>query len=326
MVEKLSGNLEQLYDEWYSNAYMDDWPAWKKNRVKKILLSLRLSQKGRALDLGCGSGVFTRVLKEALPGWEIYGSDISEVAMKIGEERSSGVQYVKPSDCRKDYYDLVFTHHVLEHVDDITSIVSDASAYAKKEAKMLHILPCGNPGSLEYFLASKRKNGIDKNKGNTFFFEEEMHLNRFTSAQLSSYFKKQNWSLADSYYANHCLGVFSWLGGMNTQYIKRVTQTRDIVQKIDKFKINFLKIALIIFYYLQRPYTYFKLRKLNKAWTGPLLRHPQLRQKRIFGLAEILLFPSFFFVLLLDFFERLDWFISKKEESGGEMYLIFERN
>ncbi|KJR40670.1 Methyltransferase type 12 domain protein [Candidatus Magnetoovum chiemensis] len=37
---------------------------------------------GNGLDFGCGNGVFTKVLKTALPGWNIYGCDLSDVAIE----------------------------------------------------------------------------------------------------------------------------------------------------------------------------------------------------------------------------------------------------
>lgn len=318
-----NSSLEAVYDQWYANAYMDDWPQWKKQRVASVIKSMQLPEKGVALDFGCGSGVFTRVLKEVLPGWDVYGSDLSEVAMSIAKERSVNVQYLKSHDCPHNFFDFVFTHHVLEHVDDIEAIASSVSAFAKIGASMLHILPCGNTGGLEYFIASSMHEGFNTNKGNTYFFEEELHLNRFQSAKLEDFFRVYQWQLKDSFFANHHLAVISWLGGMNTQYIKSVTDYKRAIK--NKPALFCLRILLLTFYYLQRPYTYFKLKGLNRAWTGPLLRHPQIKQNREFGLTELCLFPSFFIVLFLDFLERMDWVLFRKDKQGGEMYLIFDR-
>lgn len=318
-------NLEKLYDSWYSNSYMHDWPSWKKKRVKKLIQSFHLPSKGIALDFGCGSGVFTNVLKEALPEWDVYGTDISEVAMKIGGERFPNVHFIKSSDCPFEYFDFVFTHHVLEHVEDIAATISCLNKYAKSNAKMLHILPCGNPGSLEYYLAYNTLNGVDENKGNTFFFEEEMHINRFTSEELDLRFKFYNWKLSSSFFANHHFAVFSWLAGMNTQFIKRTADPKNAIGKSNKIKFYILRFLLLLFYYLQRPYTYFKLRKLSKGWTGPLLRHPKLKPVSLYGSLEILIFPSFVFIIMLDFLERIDWLFFKKANDGAEMYLFFDR-
>jgi SAM-dependent methyltransferase len=317
-------NLVEKYDELYSTWYMADWPKWKKRRIVKIIRSLKLPATGKILDYGCGSGVFTRVLKEALPTWEVYGSDISEEGLKLARKISSDINYVTSQNLKRGYFDLIFSHHVLEHVDDIFSVKEDLNSYAKREAVMVHILPCGNKGSLDHYIASHTKDGINYHKGNTFFYEEELHLNRFTTVQLENLFKESKWNLVDSLYANHHLGCFSEMAGANTQDIKKVTDSKNAVDGKSKLAFKIIRLLAMSFYYLQRPYTYFKLRKLNKAWTGPLLRHPELAPPR-FALAELLLFPSYIFVLLRNTMERVDWKFFKCRDNGSEMYLIFKK-
>ena len=60
-----------FYDARYEEGYMEEWDELKKSKVKEVLLQLNLSQKGNALDFGCGNGVFTRIIKDVLPQWEV---------------------------------------------------------------------------------------------------------------------------------------------------------------------------------------------------------------------------------------------------------------
>ena len=61
------GKDAEFYDNWYASGYMDEWPADKKERIFEIITALNLPETGEALDYGCGNGVFTEVIKKALP-------------------------------------------------------------------------------------------------------------------------------------------------------------------------------------------------------------------------------------------------------------------
>ena len=314
--------FSSVYDNLYTSWYMADWPSWKKRRVKKILSGLQINRSGNILDYGCGSGVFTRILKEVLPDAQVYGTDISSVGMKAAALTNPELQYMPIEELPDGYFDFIFTHHVLEHVEQVESVIAEFSRILKPEGKMLHILPCGNKGSLDYYIASNTINGILREKGDTFFYEEPLHLNRFTTERLESIFNQKYFNLSKEFYANHTPGCFYEMSGMNTQHIKYVTNHKNAKSSNAKFIFRIIRLFALLFYYLQRPYTYVKLKNKNKAWTGPLLRHPELSKTRI-GWAELLLFPSWFFVLLREFIERLDWVLLKTSRSGSEMYLFF---
>jgi SAM-dependent methyltransferase len=324
MVKDMEVNLSTTYDDLYSSWYMNDWPQWKKDRLLSILKTLSLPETGRALDYGCGSGVFTRWLKEVLPGWEVVGTDISEVGMKQAAQISSGVAYCSNDQLQAHSFQLIFSHHVLEHVDDITKVAAEFDKYASAGAYMFHVMPCGNEGSLDHYIARNTKNGINPQKGNTFFYEEPLHLNRFRSSQLEKLFSTSNWTLQASYFANHHLGCLSEMTGMNTQDIRKVTEATNATSKNAKLSFQLIRTFALAMYYLQRPYTYLKLKNKSKAWTGPLLRHPELRETG-FSKTELMMLPSYLFVKLRDVMESIDWQFFKKKKNGSEMYLIFKR-
>lgn len=71
-----------FYESRYESNYMDSWPDWKKERIKELIKSFNLPSSGSALDFGCGTGVLTRVLKDTLPSWDIWGTDVSETAIE----------------------------------------------------------------------------------------------------------------------------------------------------------------------------------------------------------------------------------------------------
>src|ERR1700676_1908723 len=78
---------KQFYEDRFENGYMDEWTRESKERIFSVINELDLPPNGRALDYGCGNGVFTEIMREALPQWDIFGCDISEKAIANAKNR-----------------------------------------------------------------------------------------------------------------------------------------------------------------------------------------------------------------------------------------------
>src|SRR5215510_14767755 len=77
----------KFYEDRFTKGYVNEWPLEKKQRDKQVVGSLGLPDSGIALDYGCGNGVLTAVLQEALPNWTIEGGDLSETAVANSSAR-----------------------------------------------------------------------------------------------------------------------------------------------------------------------------------------------------------------------------------------------
>jgi hypothetical protein len=106
--------------------------------------------------------------------------------------------------------DLVFTHHVLEHVADLRITAGDLTRLLRPTGAMLHILPCGNPGSLEWRLCRLHRDGIDPTRGNRFFFEDEGHLRRVTSDEFAAVWRERGWEPVFMKFANQRDGALNY--------------------------------------------------------------------------------------------------------------------
>ncbi|MBI5233651.1 MAG: class I SAM-dependent methyltransferase [Deltaproteobacteria bacterium] len=206
---------KDFYENRYLRGYMEDgdWPKEHKRRIYELIRGLGLPAKGEALDFGCGNGVFTIVLKSDLPGWGVFGCDISETAVKNASKNIVDCTFFTNNDpaFRDKRFDFVFSHHVLEHVFDIKAVVFEIGSMSARYASMLHIFPCGNPGSFEYQLCGLRPGGIEKNKGNRFFFEDDGHVRRLTSQECALLFNGLGFVLKKEFFANHYWGSINWI-------------------------------------------------------------------------------------------------------------------
>lgn len=315
-------NIKQsriFYNDRYSKGYMEHWPIEKKQRVIEIIKKLNLPNYGEALEFGCGNGVFTGVIKEALPHWRVYGCDISNKAIQNASKGIPACLFFVNSD--KKYiskkFDFIFSHHVLEHVFNINNVANQINKRAKTRASMLHILPCGNRGSYEYTLCKMRINGINTNMENRFFFEDEGHIRRMTTIQCSELFNKYNFSLLKDFYSNQYFGAVDWITKSQPLFILNMLNPMYGVNLRSKIKLLEILIKFLIIYIFRMPSIL--LDRISRI-------HNKKGKHKFFIL--LIWLPS----ILSNFFDKFikslatnEWNKLKNQKNGSEMYLYFSR-
>jgi len=97
---------------------------------------------GRILDIGCGTGVVSGMLKES--GWEVYGLDIS----KEGIKKYCGRGFCGlVTDAEKDFpfragvFDAVWVSEVIEHLVDYRRLVAEIRRVLKDSGKIYVTTP-----------------------------------------------------------------------------------------------------------------------------------------------------------------------------------------
>jgi SAM-dependent methyltransferase len=230
-----------FYQERYAHGYMDEWPIEKKRRIFEFIRSLDLPDRGEALDFGCGNGVGTDIIKQALPpGWKVYGTDVSEIAVENAKKRYPECVFFGADDRESTgkRFDFLFTHHVLEHVYNLPQVLKEIDDRMKDKSTILHILPCGNEGSFEHSICVLRKDGINLQLEHRFFFEDEGHVRRLTTEQLSTLCKEKGFILAKECYSNQYYGAIDWITQSGPSFIRTLT---DMSSAVDEKAKNNLK-------------------------------------------------------------------------------------
>jgi SAM-dependent methyltransferase len=98
-------------------------------------------QKGRALDVGCGTGAFLSALKDA--GWEVQGLEPDADARRLASERS-GLN-VQPAEALYELppasFDAITLWHVLEHVHELQRYMERLKELLAPGGKLLIAVP-----------------------------------------------------------------------------------------------------------------------------------------------------------------------------------------
>lgn len=308
------------YEDRFARGYMDAWPAETKRRIAELVGGLGLPDRGEALDFGCGNGVLTDVLRQALPpGWTVYGTDISETALGNARQRYPLCTFFPADDARQagKKFDFLFTHHCLEHVYDLDRTVAEMKGCLKAVSAMLHIVPCGNAGSFERDVCLLRKDGINAELHNRFFFEDEGHLRRLTTDEFCALWAGTGFALVREYYSNQRFGAVNWISGRGPAFIRMFTDTSKAVDAKAKARLERLRFGLLALWALRcsRVVVEHRLRKRGRTVRDYILL--------MFGL------PLYVIAKPVDACikgrARREWRTRRTERNGSEMYLFFRR-
>lgn len=308
-----------FYDKRYEDGYMEEWDDIKKNKVKEVLGLLNLPEKGKALDFGCGNGVFTNIIKKALPKWDVYGVEISSIAVKNAKKKFPDCNFFEISEAEKHLksFDFLFSHHVIEHVQNLDETFAIIDGYLKDNSYQLHILPCGNEGSFEFEICALMKNGINKELENRFFFEEPGHLRRLNTQEFIKQENKIGFKLSKDFYSNQYHGAINWITKSSPRFVKKLTNEQDAINEDAREKLVALRKKLLPLTYFQFPYS--KYWGMKSKWKITLTD----RMKLI-----ILFFPAMISKILSDNLDRKsaqEWSEKKRDKNGSEMFLFFKR-
>lgn len=245
------------YNDRYADGYMADfWSDEHKLRIAEIICDLELPDAGLMLDFGCGNGQLTDVLRQSLPpGWDVYGSDLSSAALAMARQRFPLCTFLSAGDTALSdgRFDLLFSNHVLEHVQDLNQTIELMDVSLKPNACMLHVLPCGNPGSLEREISLIIKEGIDPSHGDRFFFEDPSHLRRMTTQQVEVLCDRVGFKLDRALYENHHDGSIEWITRDGPGFVSRVLDLEQAVnidarRRLSRLRRRMYPISLARYY------------------------------------------------------------------------------
>lgn len=111
------------------------------NAKKKMLIKETGLQKGKLLDIGCGTGAFLYNMQQA--GWDITGLEPDVTARKKAGELY-GLQPQEPGklfELQPGSYNAITMWHVLEHVHELHAYIRQIAELIKMDGKIFIAVP-----------------------------------------------------------------------------------------------------------------------------------------------------------------------------------------
>lgn len=89
--------------------------------------NVAIAPQGRLLDIGCGNGAALANFSKALPGWQLFGSELSETALPFLKTMPNFVRlYVREPRAIEGKFDLISMIHSLEHMPYPAKTIAEA--------------------------------------------------------------------------------------------------------------------------------------------------------------------------------------------------------
>lgn len=150
--------LEGAFDK-YANSY-DEWFLKNQNVLasEAALLAHFLKEPGRALSVGCGSGLFEAILKDQFGIVISEGIEPAEGMAEIAASRGIKVKIgtAEAADFGKDEYDTVIFNGTPSYITDLKAAFEKAYRALKKGGKIVVLdVPKESSYALLYNLAKE---------------------------------------------------------------------------------------------------------------------------------------------------------------------------
>lgn len=184
------GDIKKIYKNGYFNgSWQSDFLSEKKLYIPRFQERLKqintFKTKGRLLDIGCAVGYFLETAREDC--WQTSGVEISSFASKYSRDYGLDVftGTLEEADYPAQYFDVVTSWHVLEHMEDPLGCLQEIHRILKKSGLIAIEVP--NIGSRRF---KKQRENWDQLKP----YE---HLYYFTPDVLGKMVKKAGFKIAE---------------------------------------------------------------------------------------------------------------------------------
>lgn len=309
----------RFYEERYESDYMDAWDAVSVAQVIDFIDACKLPSDITLLDFGCGTGEFTGLLQRSYSFSQCTGTDLSNAALRAARAKYDHVDFIEEAQLHPSMtkFDVIFTHHVLEHVYNIDDTLSNLADLLSPNGHMIHILPCGNYGSLEERLCRAMRRGKNPQMGNRFVFEDKGHVRRLRSDELARALAKHGLEIRHAWFANHYWGAIQWLvSSPAILSFPKVTQANSFASVL---LLAGNRLLILFMGLLCGPAAIVDTRALGDPGKWSRGKSIAIRIARV--LAPI----SLPFYRLLQRFAQREWDNRRTSENGSLMFLHFQR-
>jgi SAM-dependent methyltransferase len=118
-------------------------------RQKLNLLHSIQPQKGKLLDVGCGTGLFLETCQEG--GWSVTGVEPDGSARSAAMDRLKKTVVETIHEVGEESFDIITMWHVLEHVPNLQETIGDLKSRLRTGGTLLLALPNSDSYDAQHF-------------------------------------------------------------------------------------------------------------------------------------------------------------------------------
>jgi SAM-dependent methyltransferase len=212
MAAPAADHYDRLYSTGYMSGFTDVYEYCRVKSVSSVLRGIASSfQPKMVLDVGCGQGRYTALLRECFPAASVTGVDFSPVAVEMAKHNIPDAAFVVGraedlSSLAPSSFDFLLSIEVLEHVEDVHQTISEFARVLAPKGQLLVTTPCANRFSLEW-VENQLRGGLKASPDGFKLFRTDPpeHVRRLTSKQLCSLLEKAGLRVNTVVFRGHLL-------------------------------------------------------------------------------------------------------------------------
>jgi 2-polyprenyl-3-methyl-5-hydroxy-6-metoxy-1,4-benzoquinol methylase len=152
---------------------------------KLNLINSLIPQKGKLLDVGCGTGMFLNICREN--GWKVNGIEPDSGARQIAEEiNKATIKTEILSSFQNDTFDIITMWHVLEHVHLLNETVDWLKERLSEKGYLIIAVPNHESKDAEIY------------QENWAAYDVPRHLYHFSQESIKQLFEQKGFSLKET--------------------------------------------------------------------------------------------------------------------------------
>jgi len=116
-----------------------------QKRLKEIIKLLPDGKNLKILDAGCGEGHLLSLIKNKLPGAQLFGVDVTAIALLSAQKRIPEGNFINNDICRlsfqDNFFEVVICSEVLEHIYQYQQALSELKRVLKPNGLLIITFP-----------------------------------------------------------------------------------------------------------------------------------------------------------------------------------------